>query len=118
MRRYPRELNGKPADHIALNDKDGKPDYLINPNKSMSIQLVAFDDIIQYVVDGKLVYQIRFGNTIFVERQDENGKTITEEKIYDRDQFPVYNEGYFGFRMVDTHHIYSNFKVYRLEPIK
>ena len=25
MRRYPREVDGKPAEHLTLNDKDGKP---------------------------------------------------------------------------------------------
>jgi hypothetical protein len=36
--------------------------------------------------------------------------------MYDLDRFPVYEKGYFGFRMVGTHHIYTNFKVYALQP--
>ena len=64
MRRYPREVDGKPAEHMALNDKDEKPGYLITPDKVMTVQLVAYDDVIQYIVDGKLNYQIRRGDTI------------------------------------------------------
>ena len=59
MRRYPREVDGKPAEHIALNDKDGQPGYLITPDKVMSVQLVAYDDVVQYIVDGKMRGGIR-----------------------------------------------------------
>ena len=47
---------------MALNDKDGKPGYLITPDKVMTVQLVAYDDVIQYIVDGKLNYQIGRGD--------------------------------------------------------
>ena len=80
MRRYPREVGGKPAEHIALNDKDGKAGYLITPDKVMSVQLVAYDDVIQYIVDGKLIYQIAVGDPIQIEgpddkRRDSKAKT-------------------------------------------
>ena len=39
-----------------------------------------------------------------------------DHTAYDLDRFPVYRGGYFGFRMVGTHHIYTNFKVYSLVP--
>ena len=116
MRRYPREMDGKPTEHLALNDKDEKPGYLITPDTVMAVQLVAYDDVIQYVVDGKLIYQIARGDRIHVEGRDGQGKPTVQEAVYDLDRFPVYKKGYFGFRMVGTHHIYSNFKVYALKP--
>ena len=116
MRRYPREVNGKPVEHIALNDKDGRPGYLITPDKLMKVQLVAFDDVVQYIVDDKLVYQITSGDSVQIEYKDENGRIQNQNVDYDIDRFPVYKEGYFGFRMVGTHHIYSNFKVFALKP--
>ena len=115
MRRYPREVNGEPTEHVALNDKDEQPGYLITPDKVMSVQLVAYDDVVQYIVDGKLNYEIARGNKIHVEGRDSNGEPEMREAVYDLDRFPVYREGYFGFRMVGTHHIYQNFRVYTLE---
>lgn len=117
MRRYPREANGEPVEHIALNDKDGKPGYLITPDKLTRVQLVAYDDVVQYIVDGKMVYEIAGGDSIYVEGRDNAGQRESREAVYDLERFPVYREGYFGFRMVGTHHIYSNFKVYSLLPI-
>ncbi|MGB2821207.1 MAG: DUF6250 domain-containing protein, partial [Phycisphaerae bacterium] len=104
MRRYPRERNGKPVEHLALNDKDGKPGYLITPDKVMTVQLVAYDDVAQYIVDGQLVYQIRPGDRIQLEGRDRDGQRVTRKAVYDLDRFPAYREGYFGFRMVGTHH--------------
>ena len=116
MRRYPREVNGEPAEHVALNHKDGQPGYLITPDKVMTVQLVAYDDVVQTIVDGKITYQIARGDRIQIEERDRDGKAAAREAIYDLDRFPVYRAGYFGFRMVGTHHIYTNFKVYSLEP--
>ncbi len=116
MRRYPREKDGQPVDHIALNDKDGQPGYLIRPDKVMRVQLVAYDDVVQYIVDGKVIYQIKRDDPIKVEGHGSNGKPVATANVYDLDRFPVYREGYFGFRMVGTHHIYTNFRVHTLEP--
>jgi len=58
MRRYPRELEGKAVEHVALKNKDGKKEFLLEPGKVMKVQLVAFDGLVQYVVDGKLVYEM------------------------------------------------------------
>lgn len=116
MRRYPREVDGQPVEHLALNDKDGKQGYLISPDKVMAVQLVAYDDVIQYIVDGKLVYQIALGDRVQVEDTDRDGNKVMHEATYDRQSFPVYESGYFGFRMVGTHHIYTNFRVYSLVP--
>lgn len=116
LRRYPREINANPTIHIALNDKDGKPGYLITPDRVMTIQLVAYDDLVQYIVDGKLIYEIGKGDQIQLEDRDSNGKRVQIKGRYDLDRFPVYEEGYFGFRMVGTHHIYSNFRIYSLKP--
>ena len=116
MRRYPREANGKPVEHVALNDKDGTSGYLITPDKLTTVQLVAYDDVIQYIVDGKLNYQIRRGDKVRLEGRDSQGRPTEREAVYDLDRFPVYGEGFFGFRMVGTHHIYANLRVYALEP--
>jgi hypothetical protein len=116
MRRYPREVDGKPAVHLALNDKDGRPGYLITPDKVMTVQLVAYDDVVQYIVDGKLVYEIARGDPIQVEARDADGKRVQQDAVYGLERFPVYREGYFGFRMVGTHHIYTNFRIHALEP--
>lgn len=118
MRRYPREMDGKPVEHIALNDKDGKPGYLITPDKVMSVQLVAFDDVVQYIVDGKLIYEMAAGDKIQVEGRDNKGQRTSTESTYDTNRFPVYKEGYFGFRMVGTHHIYTRFQVHKLESAR
>lgn len=116
MRRYPREEDGKPVEHMALDNKDGKPTYLITPDKRMAVQLVAYDDVIQYIVDGRLVYQIGRGDQIPVERPGGKGQSAMRDAEYQLERFPVYRQGYFGFRMVGTHHIYSNFKVHALAP--
>jgi len=116
MRRYPREVDGKPAEHLALKDKDGDSQYMITPDEVMSIQLVAFDDVIQYIVDGKLIYEVAAGDQIQVEGRDSAGERKMLDGVYDLERFPVYREGYFGFRMVGTHHIYSRFRAHALEP--
>lgn len=116
MRRYPREVNGTPAPHIALNDKDGRLGYLINPGQMMKVQLVAYDDLVQYIVDGKLIYQMMNDDRISIEELVEDGKARSRQALYSPERFPSHKEGYFGFRMVGTHHIYSNFKVYALDP--
>lgn len=109
FRRYPRQVDGKSARHIALSDRDGQDDYLIQPGRTYTIQLVAYNDIIQYIVDGRVFYEIREGDTVTVE--GGGGKeTIT----YTRDRFPVYTEGWCGFRLTSAHHRYANFRVYRL----
>ena len=116
MRRYPREADGEPVEHLALNDKDGRSGYLITPDQVMRVQLVAYDDVVQYIVNGKLTYEIARGDQIQVEGRDSDNNPVANEGAYDLDRFPVYTEGYFGFRMVGTHHIYTNFRVYALEP--
>ena len=116
MRRYPRQVDSEPVVHLALKDKDKKPDYLITPNEVMKVQLVAYDDVVQYIVDGQLVYEISSGDQVELEGVDEQGKTISLKGEYDLARFPFYEEGYFGFRMVRTHHLYSNYRVHTLLP--
>ena len=82
----------------------------------MRVQLVAYDDVVQYIVDGKLNYQIARGDRVQVEARDQEGERVALDAGYELERFPVYREGYFGFRMVGTHHVYTNFKVYTLEP--
>ena len=116
MRRYPREVKGRLVEHIALKDRDGKKDFLITPGKVMKVQLVAFDDLVQYIVDGKLVYEMAFGEEIAVEKY-RKGRRRDDFDDYDDDEFPFHREGFFGFRMVGTHHIYSKFRVHELKGI-
>ena len=119
FRRYPREVDGKPSPHIALNDQDGKPDFVITPGKWHTVQLVAFDDLIQYVFDGKVVYQIRKGDQVSIETPPAKpgaGRT-NEKRVFDIHEFPIHTEGYFGFRMTWAHHQYRGLVVNRLDAI-
>jgi hypothetical protein len=118
FRIYPRIVDGDHVRHLSLNYRDRQREFLITPDKVHTVQLVAFNDIVQYIVDGKVVYQIKNGDTVEVEKQLEDGIEV-EKAIYDTrsENFPLYTEGYFGFRMVATHHIYSNFRVYKLNPL-
>ena len=116
MRLYPREVDGAPTPHIALNNKDGRHGYLINPDQVMKVQLVAYDDLVQYIVDEKLIYQMKCHDRVSVEERGKDRKARSVKTLYSPDRFPTYKEGYFGFRMVGTHHIYSNFKVFSLDP--
>lgn len=112
FRRYPRETDGEPIEHISLSARDGLNEFLIRPDHIHTVQLVSYEDVIQYIVDEKVVYEIREGDTVTITRPDGEN----EEVVYTTHRFPPYSEGWFGFRMVNTHHIYSNFKVYRLLP--
>lgn len=112
FRRYPRTSDGEPVEHISLNSKDNLEEYLIHADSTHTIQLVAYDDVIQYIVDGRVFYEIKNGDTVNVERA--NGKQ--EKYEYTSDRFPPYTEGWFGFRLVRTHHVYSDFRVYSLKP--
>ncbi len=116
FRLYPREKNHRFHPHLHLKFRDGDPDYLIKPDKKHTIQLVACEDLVQYIVDGKVVYEFQNGDEVQV-LTSKNGKRTLEDATYTTNDFPTYTEGYFGFRMVGTHHIYSNFRVYRLDPI-
>ena len=115
FRRYPRCAGGENIPHVALNDKDVNPDYLITPGKWHTIQLVAYDGLVQYLMDGRVVYEIRYGDDIKVE-SEKSGKKSTAVITYSRETFPAYNSGYFGIRMVASHHQYRDLKVYRLNP--
>lgn len=115
LRRYPREADGKHKYHLFLNHRDGKEDYLVKPGKVMAIQLVAYDDLIQYIVNGELVYEVKKGQLCQIETSKRDGQIITAPARYDLKRFPPYTEGYFGFRMVGTHHIYRNFRVHALQ---
>jgi hypothetical protein len=112
FRRYPREVDGQPYPHIALNSRDEDKDYLITPGAWHTVQLVACNGLAQYIVDGKVVYEIKYGDIVTVELPVK--KSV--ETTYALKAFPAYTEGYFGFRLVRTHHQYRNLKVYQLEP--
>jgi hypothetical protein len=116
FRRYPRWKNGKDIEHLAVNWNDRKPEYLIVPGTWHTIQLVACNGLLQYIKDGQVVYEFKEGDTVTVE-SSKSGKREKTEVTYTQDKFPAYNEGYFGFRMVGSHHQYTNLKVYQLTPI-
>lgn len=112
FRRYPRrDLEANDVAHIALNDRDEDPDYLITPGKWHSVQLVAANGMAQYIVDGKIVYQIKEGDEITIE---ESGKTVRKTN-YDLGEFSAHTSGYFGLRLVKSHHQYADLKIYQLE---
>lgn len=112
FRRYPREVDGKPATHIALQSRDHKKEYLLTPGKTHTVQLVAYKGNVQYIVDGKVVYEIRYGDTVMVTRLGKGRAKVR----YTREHFPAYRHGWFGFRLTTSYHIYSNFRVYGLKP--
>lgn len=116
LRRYPREREGRLRTHIALKDRDNQKDFLITPGKVMKVQLVAFDDLIQYIVDGKLVYEMAYGDEVSTERY-RRGERSERMDDYEKRDYPIHHEGFFGFRMVGTHHLYSKFRVHELKEI-
>ena len=111
IRRYPRKVGKTLADHQGMNARDQDKAFLIQPDKEHFIQLIAADDIVQYIFDGKIVYQLKKGDNvdIFNDAHDKVTKGIWGEAPY-----TLYTEGYFGFRMTRTHHTYRDFKVYQL----
>ncbi len=113
LRIYPRTHNGIKIEHVALNDKDNVEGYKILPEREQVVQLVSFNGIVQFIVDGQIVYEIGYGKKVI---QTKDGKK-NREVIYSENIHPVYNEGYFGFRLTHSHHYYSDFKVYRLHPV-
>jgi hypothetical protein len=116
FRRYPRWVDGKDVPHMAVNWNDGKPEYLIEPGKWHTIQIVSCNGIQQYIKDGQVVYEFKEGDTVTVESR-KDGKRVKTEETYSQENFPAYNEGYFGFRMVGSHHQYKNLSIYRLNPV-
>ncbi len=114
VRIYPREREGKSCEHLALVKQDGNPDFRIIPDQEYRIQLVAAGDMIQFLVNEKIVYDMIFG---------EAGTATTDNKhfypsLYSSDEYPVYREGYFGFRLTHSMHKYYDFKVYQLDDLK
>lgn len=113
FRRYPREnADGSHAPHIALNDRDQNPEYLIVPGKWHKIQLIAAGQTVQYAVDGKVVYEVKEGINVAVEYYEAQ----SSNRPYTAKEFPAYNSGYFGLRLVRTHHVYSDLAIYQLVP--
>lgn len=115
MRRYPRWIDGQDIPHLSLNKQDGNPEHLITPGKWHTIQLVACDGLVQYIQDAKVVYEIKYGDNIMSEDRS-NKKSGPTTASYTREAYPAYTSGYFGFRMVRTHHQYRNLKIYQLDP--
>ncbi len=116
FRRYPRWKDGKDIPHMAVNWNDGKKEFLIEAGKWHTIQLVYFNGMLQYIKDGQVVYEFKEGDTITVETRDKDNRRQKHEETYTLDKYPAHDEGYFGFRMVSTHHQYTNLRIYELRP--
>jgi hypothetical protein len=111
FRRYPRKEEGRETAHVALNDKDDQREYLIVPDREHYVQLVAAGDIVQFILDGKIVYELKRGDVPTVEGMAEGeGKPVA----WGEAPWTIFTKGYFGFRMTRSHHVYSDFKVYKL----
>jgi hypothetical protein len=115
MRRYPRWRDGQDIPHLSLNSQDENPEHLIHAGEWHTVQLVACDGLVQYIQDGKIVYQIKYGDTIMSEDRVD-GAPVQTPAVYTREAYPAYTQGYFGFRLVRTHHLYKNLKIYQLDP--
>lgn len=65
------------------------------------------------------MYEIRKGDLVSIEvpPKDLGGEKSSENRIYNTDEFPPHTEGYFGFRMVRSHHQYKNLAIYRLKSV-
>ncbi|NNE06760.1 MAG: hypothetical protein HKN15_13650 [Xanthomonadales bacterium] len=113
MRRYPRSMAGVPVEHPAWTAHDKKEDYLIEPDREILIQLVAYDDIVQYYNNGKLFYEVKRGDQVktVLDGDKESGTAIWGEGS----MLPN-NDGYFGFRSTHSHHVIRDFRVYQLVP--
>ena len=113
MRRYPRMIDGELAWHPAWTSLDGQPDYLLTPDREILVQLVAYDDIVQYYNDGNLLYEVKRGDPITALL---DGSTAIGNAVWGEGEFTPYSDGYFGFRSTHSHHVIRDFRVYRLTP--
>ena len=66
-----------------------KQEFLLEPNTTYHIKIIAYDNVIQYYRNGV--------------------------KMIDLNDDDPYTSGYFGFRTVNNHMTIDNFKVYRLK---
>jgi hypothetical protein len=113
MRRYPRAIDGELVQHSAWTSLDGLPDYLLTPDREILVQLVAYDDIVQYYNNGTLFYEVKRGDPITTLSDDDKE---TGEAVWGEGEYTPYSEGYFGFRSTHSHHVIRDFRVYRLTP--
>ena len=51
-----------------------------------------------------------------METRDKNNRRRKHEDTYTLEEFPAHDEGYFGFRMVGSHHRYKNLNIHELRP--
>jgi len=114
MRIYPRVRNEEQCEHLALVSQDGNPDFRIVPDQEYRIQLVAYEDLIQFLVNEQVVYEAKYG----LEGTATSDNKNFYPSLYSPDKYPVYREGYFGFRMTHSMHIYYDFKVYQLNELQ
>ena len=110
MRIYPRMRNQKRCEHLTLTSQDVNPEFKIIPGKEYKIQLVAFNDLIQFIVNEKVVYELQHGMNATATTDNKSFYGIS----YTPEMYAIYKEGYFGFRMTHSFHKYYDFKVYKL----
>ncbi|MCK5136781.1 MAG: hypothetical protein KAR19_13405 [Bacteroidales bacterium] len=113
MRLYPRAKNGKKCAHLALHGQDGNPVFKIIPDREYKIQLVACEGLIQFLVNEQVVYEIKYGMELSASTDNQH----FYPSQYTSGNYPVYREGFFGFRMTHSFHKYYDFKVYRLNVL-
>jgi hypothetical protein len=113
MRIYPRQRNNEPCEHLALVSQDGNPDFKIIPDQEYRIQLVAYEDLIQFLVNEQVVYEAKYGMEGTATSDNKN----FYPSLYSPEKYPVYREGYFGFRMTRSMHLYYDFQVYQLNEL-
>lgn len=116
FRRYPRVNNGASVWHVSMNDKDGNENFLLKSGTTYRIQLVATEDLVQYRVNGAVVNELNFEDEVRLE-QESTGATNNIEAEELRQQYPPYLSGWFGFRILKSHHVFKDLKVYRLEKL-
>jgi hypothetical protein len=114
MRRYPRAIDGELVMHAGWNALDGQSDYLLKPDREILVQLVAYDDIVQYYNNGKLFYEVKHGDPITTLL---DGSTAKLNAVWGEGKYTPYAEGHFGFRSTHSHHVIRDFRVYRLTPL-
>jgi hypothetical protein len=115
MRRYPRAIDGELAPHAAWTFRDKDSDYLLSADREILVQLVAYDDIVQYYNNGKLFYEVKRGDPVITLL---DGSDTAGSATWGEGKYTPYSAGYFGFRSTHSHHVIRDFRVYRLTPAR
>ena len=113
MRLYPRQVEGEAVPHPVWNALDGQENFLLEPDREILVQLVAYKDIVQYYNNGRLFYEVKRGDPVTTLT---DGTEHSNTAAWGKGEFMPLTDGYFGFRTTHSHHVIRDFKVYRLIP--